>query len=200
MQDAQIWAESGYQQCQAGNYEEAIASFDKAIEIKPEFNLAWYNLGVVLCNHLQRYSDATIKVNLNNYKKRLKKIARENSNNQLQFMQEFSEFSAEKYLQQVETDYINLSPGLTLLQNLISTIQGTIDIYQTKSDRALDNTIAIAGIGLAISGLTATAISAKQPPITSYKDISFLISPVFVWSIIFSAPFLLALIFRLVRR
>jgi len=142
----------------------------------------------------------TIKVNLNNYKKRLEKISKENSNNQLEFLQEFSEFSAEKYLQQVETDYINLSPGLTLLQNLISTIQGTIDIYQAKSDRTLDNTIAIAGIGLAISGLTATAISAKQPPITSYKDISFLISPVFVWSIIFSAPFLLALIFRLFRR
>lgn len=69
-----------------------------------------------------------------------------------------------------------------------------------KSDRALDNTIALAGIGLAISGLTATAISAKQPPITSYKDVSFLASPVFVWSIIFSAPFLIALIFRLFRR
>jgi hypothetical protein len=142
----------------------------------------------------------TIRVNLNNYQKRLEKISRENNNSDLQFLQQFSEFSADKYLLQVQTDYANLSPGLTLLQNLISTIQGTIDIYQAKSDRALDNTIAIASIGLAISGLTATAISAKQPPITSYKDISFLASPVFVWSIIFSAPFLIALIFRLFRR
>ncbi|WP_026736074.1 hypothetical protein [Fischerella sp. PCC 9605] len=142
----------------------------------------------------------TIRVNLDNYKKRLDKISRENHNSDLQFLQQFSEFSASKYLLQVETDYINLSPGLTLLQNLISTIQGTIDIYQTKSDRALDNTIALAGIGLAVSGLTATAISAKQPPITSYKDISFLASPVFVWSIAFSAPFLIALILRLFRR
>lgn len=105
----------------------------------------------------------TIKVNLNNYKKRLEKISRENSNNQRQFMQEFSEFSAEKYLQQVETDYINLSPGLTLLQNLISTIQGTIDIYQAKSDRHLEEFIGIAGVGLATSQIGSAVILAEIP-------------------------------------
>lgn len=105
----------------------------------------------------------TIKVNLNNYKKRLEKISRENSNNQRQFMQEFSEFSAEKYLQQIETDYINLSPGLTLLQNLISTIQGTIDIYQAKSDRHLEEFIGIAGVGLATSQIGSAVILAEIP-------------------------------------
>ncbi|MBW4446718.1 MAG: hypothetical protein KME38_07545 [Spirirestis rafaelensis WJT71-NPBG6] len=105
----------------------------------------------------------TIEVNLNNYKKRLEKISRENSYNQLQFMQEFSEFSAEKYLQQVETDYINLSPGLTLLQNLISTIQGTIDIYQAKSDRHLEEFIGIAGVGLATSQIGSAVILAEIP-------------------------------------
>jgi hypothetical protein len=105
----------------------------------------------------------TIKVNLNNYKKRLEKISRENSNNQQQFMQEFSEFSAEKYLQQIETDYINLSPGLTLLQNLISTIQGTIDIYQAKSDRHLEEFIGIAGVGLATSQIGSAVILAEIP-------------------------------------
>lgn len=105
----------------------------------------------------------TIKVNLNNYKKRLEKISKENSNNQQQFMQEFSEFSAEKYLQQIETDYINLSPGLTLLQNLISTIQGTIDIYQAKSDRHLEEFIGIAGVGLATSQIGSAVILAEIP-------------------------------------
>jgi len=105
----------------------------------------------------------TIEVNLNNYKKRLEKISKENSNNQLQFLQEFSEFSAEKYLQQVKTDYINLSPGLTLLQNLISTIQGTIDIYQAKSDRHLEEFIGIAGVGLATSQIGSAVILAEIP-------------------------------------
>jgi hypothetical protein len=105
----------------------------------------------------------TIKVNLNNYKKRLEKISKENSNNQLQFMEEFGEFSAEKYLQQVETDYINLSPALTLLQNLISTIQGTIDIYQAHSDRHLEEFIGIAGVGLATSQIGSAVILAEIP-------------------------------------
>lgn len=120
----------------------------------------------------------TIKVNLNNYKKRLEKISRENSNNQRQFMQEFSEFSAEKYLQQIETDYINLSPGLTLLQNLISTIQGTIDIYQTKSDRHLEEFIGIAGVGLATSQIGSAVILAEIPknqnPLTYQTEIFIL--------------------------
>ncbi len=122
----------------------------------------------------------TIKVNLNNYKKRLEKISRENNNSQLQFMQQFSEFSAEKYLQQIETDYINLSPGLTLLQNLISTIQGTIDIYQTKSDRNLENFIGSAGIGLATSQIASSVLVAQYPP---NSKTPFFLTTAFLWSI-----------------
>ncbi|MBD0302700.1 MAG: hypothetical protein ICV85_11130, partial [Tolypothrix sp. T3-bin4] len=65
--------------------------------------------------------------------------------------------------QQLETDYINLSPGLTLLQNLISTIQGTIDIYQAKSDRHLEEFIGIAGVGLATSQIGSAVILAEIP-------------------------------------
>ena len=86
------------------------------------------------------------------------------------------------------------------MENTVKTIQGIIDLEKAKSQRSLDITIALAGIGFAMSGLTATAISAKQPPITSYKDLSFITTPVFVWSLIFSAPFLVALICRLIRR
>ncbi|HEY9605177.1 MAG TPA: hypothetical protein V6C85_26465, partial [Allocoleopsis sp.] len=59
---------------------------------------------------------------------------------------------------------------------------------------------AIAGIGLAISGLTATVATAHQPPLKSYTDLSFLLSPAFGLSIAFSAPFLIWLIVRLFRR
>ncbi|MBE9129355.1 MULTISPECIES: hypothetical protein [unclassified Coleofasciculus] len=113
-----------------------------------------------------------------------------------------SDIYGKKYQRQIASDCQNFQPGLTLLENLTSTIQGIIDLEQTKSDRALDNTIALAGIGFAISGLTATAISVQQPQPASYKDISFLTSPVFVLSIGFgfSAPFLIALIYRLFRR
>ncbi|RCJ37940.1 hypothetical protein A6770_14240 [Nostoc minutum NIES-26] len=123
----------------------------------------------------------TIKVNLNNYKKRLEKISRENSTNQLQFLQQFSEFSAEKYLQQIETDYVNLSPGLTLLQNLISTIQGTIDIYQAKRDRNLENFIGSAGIGLATSQIASSVLVAQFPP---HSKTPFFLTTAFGWSVV----------------
>ncbi len=52
---------------------------------------------------------------------------------------------------------------MTLLQNLISTIQGTIDIYQTKSDRHLEEFIGIAGVGLATSQIGSAVILAEIP-------------------------------------
>ena len=39
-------------------FSEAIASFDQAVKIKPDFHLAWNNQGAVLCDHLQRDEDA----------------------------------------------------------------------------------------------------------------------------------------------
>ena len=142
----------------------------------------------------------TIKVNIDNYNKRWQKLKKLDSNSDWNFLQELSEFATEKYLVQIESEYANFSSRLALMENTIKTIQGIIDIEKAKSQRSLDTTIALAGIGLAISGLTATAISAKQPPITSYKDFSFIYTPVFFWSLTLSAPFLVALIFRLIRR
>lgn len=160
-------------------------------------NLSDYTIAL---NYLDN-QNRTLQVNLQNYQSRLAEMTKKYISSDLEFLKKFSdsEIYAQKYQRQIEADYANLSSGLILLQNLNNTIQGIIDLEQTKSDRILNTTIAITGIGLAISGLTATAISAKQPPITSYKDISFLASPVFVWSIVFSAPFLIALIFRLFR-
>jgi hypothetical protein len=113
-------------------------------------------------------------------------------------LEEFSksEIYAQKYLKQPET-------GLTAVQNLSSTIQGIIQLEQTKSDRILDQTIALVGVGLAISGLTATVATAYLPkPEHQYSnyDFAILLSPAFVLSLIVSAPFLLALIYRLKRR
>lgn len=160
-------------------------------------NLSDYTIAL---NYLENQS-RTIQLNLDNYKSRLDEMQKKYAGSDLEFLKTFSESEiyAKKYQRQVEADHANLNPGLSLLQNLNSTIQGIIDLEQTKSDRKLDNTIAIAGIGLAISGITATTISVQQPPPTSYKDISFLTTPVFVWSMAFSAPFLIALIFRLFR-
>ncbi|ARV58222.1 hypothetical protein BZZ01_05865 [Nostocales cyanobacterium HT-58-2] len=48
--EAEIWFYQGNEQFEAGNFEEAIASYDKAIEIKPDDHEAWYNRGTALAN------------------------------------------------------------------------------------------------------------------------------------------------------
>lgn len=141
----------------------------------------------------------TLKVNLENYNKRLEKIAGENRNSKLEIFEKFGNLYAEKYLAQVEADYGNLSPGLVLLENLITTIEGTIDIYQAKRDRTLNTTIAIAGIGLATSQI-ASAVILTQPP-EKQEALAFR-THAFFWSLGIGAIAMILsfLILRLLRR
>ncbi|WP_211293328.1 hypothetical protein [Brunnivagina elsteri] len=192
-------------------------SINKARKLQEQLNTGKLNLTqlqATLTNTLISLSDYTIALNylddqirtiatnLENYKYRLEKITSEHQGSNLSCLGEFnqSEIYAKKYLQQAKTDYANLLPGLTVIQNLSSTLQGIIQLEQTKSDRKLDNTIALVGIGLAISGLTATVATQYLPkPEHQYStgyDFSVLLSPAFGLSLIVSAPFLLALIYR----
>ncbi len=47
---AEAWCDRGIVQCQNGDFEGAIACFDKALEIKPYQHEAWNNRGNVLGN------------------------------------------------------------------------------------------------------------------------------------------------------
>jgi hypothetical protein len=121
----------------------------------------------------------TIETNLKNYQARLDEMNNKDAQGDLKFLQDFynSEIYAKKYQRQLDADYANLSPGLTLLQNLNSSIQGIIELEQTKSDRTLNTTIAIAGIGLATSQIASAVIlaqpSEKQNPLTFRTEIFF---------------------------
>ncbi|WP_449417791.1 hypothetical protein [Phormidium nigroviride] len=139
----------------------------------------------VYAGHLSSLEEQhnTIKSNLTNYQIRLKTIAKldisrnscgasqlfwrsllepnTNSNQPLDFLESFSDYANEKYLPQIEADRASLSAGLTLLENAIKTIEGIINIEQTKSDRNLNMTVALASTGLATSGVTATLLSTQ---------------------------------------
>lgn len=144
----------------------------------------------------------TIRVNLDNYQVRLKQLSnKDNSTDKdLSFLSDFGEFAKVRYQEQITEDYDNLSPGLTLLENLIRTIEGIIDIEQTKSDRALNWTIFIASVGLATSGVASSIISTQvKPPANAEK----LFSPnaAFWLSIgIGLVPLIPFLIFKIPRR
>ncbi|MBD2214628.1 tetratricopeptide repeat protein [Nostoc linckia FACHB-104] len=55
--DPKIYVELGKANAESGRYEEAIASLDKAIEFKPDFDEAWFDRGAALVN-LERYEEA----------------------------------------------------------------------------------------------------------------------------------------------
>ncbi|MFN6500069.1 MAG: hypothetical protein RMX65_024170 [Nostoc sp. DedQUE01] len=141
-------------------------------------NLSDYTIAL---NYLENQS-LTIKLNLDNYQSHLADIQQKYTTSDLKFLEKFSEseFYGKKYQRQVEVDYAILSPGLTLLQNLNNTIQGIIDLEQTKSDRTLNTTIAIAGVGLATSQI-ASAVILAQP--NDYQQHLRFRAEVFSWSV-----------------
>jgi CHAT domain-containing protein/lipoprotein NlpI len=55
--NSKAWYRRGLDLSNLGRYEEALASFDKCLTIKPDEHLAWNNRGVVLFN-LERYQEA----------------------------------------------------------------------------------------------------------------------------------------------
>lgn len=118
----------------------------------------------------------TLKYNLINYQKRLQKIANLDSQhpsaNTLEFLETFSDFAIEKYLPQVEADRSSFNVGLRLLENTIKTIEGIINIEQTKSEQTLAVTVGIAGLGLAVSGITATIASTQIPSPNKNNELS----------------------------
>ena len=56
-QEAEEWFDRGCQQYNAGDFLGAINSWDRALEIKPDFHEAWSNRGVAL-RKLERYEEA----------------------------------------------------------------------------------------------------------------------------------------------
>lgn len=116
----------------------------------------------------------TIKINLENYQKRLAKIIkdqqnRKDKNNQpaplavdLAPFQELITLAQEHYQQRISMDYEGLTSVLTILENLTRTIDTLVNIERTKTESRLNTTIAIAGLGLAasssVAGIVATQV------------------------------------------
>ena len=55
--DHAAWNNRGIALYKSGSYEDAIASYDKALQFKPDYHEAWHNRGNALAD-LGRYEDA----------------------------------------------------------------------------------------------------------------------------------------------
>lgn len=102
-----------------------------------------------LSEYLKKLSDLeiislAIETNLSNYQKYHQQIVKKAEQKQqedgmlgdtdLEFFKNFSDIVQEKYKAQVAQDRASLSVGLRILEDLIHTIRGIIEIEQTKSD------------------------------------------------------------------
>lgn len=187
-----------------------------------EFNQQQLNkLQKILSNSIATVSDyatklsyleilkSAIETNLLAYKKYLKDIEikaqeKQKEDNQIgdtniQCLEKFTETVQQKYKIQVEQDYISLSVGLKIAEDLINTVRGIIDIEQTKRDRTLNTTVAVAGIGLATSQIASAVILAQQP--NDYQNYLRFRAEVFGWSLLIGSIFavVMYLILRLFR-
>jgi hypothetical protein len=105
----------------------------------------------------------TIDTNLKNYQQQLAKLAQLPENN-LSFLQDFSDLSENKYFKQIQIDREYLAPGQMLFQQLIDTIRGLAELEQTENDQRLERTIQVLGVGLATGAIVGAGYSYTEKP------------------------------------
>ena len=139
-----------------------------------------------VCKIYKRTTPA-ITTNITNYKICLDKIQTIDSGNSPQSWQDFINKDCKKWQEQIQT-YINyLTPGKELFGQFVDTIRGIVETEQTESDRSLENTIQILGIGFGggaiASGVFTTHIDKINLPIVQKHPLyaSLLLSVLFTF-------------------
>lgn len=148
-----------------------------------------------LMKNVQKQNPKTLKVMRDNLKKSLqfsstyaiglkdiqdqKHTITVNAHNHGKIWQEFElnsspqirEWIEDTYLKQIEADYESLAPVLPMTENLMRSLEGMINLEQTQSDRQLNETIQVAGMGIAFASVTAaiasTQVKDPEPPALS---------------------------------
>ncbi|HEY9800477.1 MAG TPA: hypothetical protein V6D25_08975 [Leptolyngbyaceae cyanobacterium] len=115
-----------------------------------------------------------ITTNIINYKTCLDNIQTIGNGNSPQSWQEFLDKECKKWQEQIQIDINYLTPGQELFGQLIDTIRGIVETQQAESDRHLENTIQILGIGFGggaiASGVIVSHIDKINQPITLSFD------------------------------
>ncbi|MBW4428049.1 MAG: hypothetical protein KME50_27310 [Nostoc desertorum CM1-VF14] len=95
-----------------------------------------------------------IEINLSNYQIRLALIKEKTGgNNQLDFLEKFSELANKKYLPQITKDIENMQLGLQLLEDTIKATRSRIEVEKSERERNFQELVAVAGAGIATVSL-----------------------------------------------
>jgi hypothetical protein len=141
---------------------------------------------------------STIEINLKNYNNCLQNIAEKDTHSQLDCFRNFSHLVEEQYLAQLKSDEQNLGSSSKYLITFITTIQGIIEIEKTKNERTLNNTIALASVGIGTAGIAATIIGDRAEEILKTwqsHQASPTVNPTVTFILAFSFSLIVGLIF-----
>ncbi|MBD2467863.1 hypothetical protein [Nostoc sp. FACHB-145] len=95
-----------------------------------------------------------IDINLSNYQIRLTLFKQKaDENNQLDFLDKFSDIATKKYLPQIGKDIENMQLGLQLLENTINVTRSRIEVEKAERDRNFQELVAVAGSVIATASL-----------------------------------------------
>ncbi|QFS43842.1 hypothetical protein [Nostoc sphaeroides] len=95
-----------------------------------------------------------IEINLSNYQLRLALIKEKaGQNNQLDFLEKFSELANKKYLPQITKDIENMQLGLQLLEDTINATRSRIEVEKAEREHNFQELVAVAGAGIATVSL-----------------------------------------------
>jgi hypothetical protein len=128
-----------------------------------------------LLHDIEGYQNA-IAINTQNYRSYLdkfKSLCVENDN--LQFLENFLNFTSKQFQSQIKADLRYLTPAQGLFQQTIDTIRGIVEIEaeeqaqvrereEKERDRQLQTTIAVVGAGIGFAGLAAACSPYLIPP------------------------------------
>jgi hypothetical protein len=120
---------------------------------------------ILLSNNYQTYlgylqeQQASLEINAENYKTQLKNIGDRDLHSDLTFLEKFTEFTANRNITQLKSDNAILKSGLKPLESAIPSIQSIIELEKTRNDRTLNQTVAMASVGIGTASLTATTFN-----------------------------------------
>ncbi|QSV63927.1 MAG: hypothetical protein HEQ26_15380 [Dolichospermum sp. DL01] len=122
-----------------------------------------------LCLQDLQIHNTSIQTNIKNYRICLNKITAINNQISPQFWQDFLDKECKKLQEQIQTDINYLTPGQELFGQFVDTIRGIVETEQTESDRSLERTVQILGIGFGggaiFSGIITTHIDKINSPL-----------------------------------
>lgn len=154
-----------------------------------------YNYQIQLTYLEEQYS--SISINLNNYGLIINRL--ENEQSDLELFNQFTVYVQEKYLKQIKSDQQSLQAPVKPLETFINTVEGIINIENTKNERRLNNTIALASVGISTASVAASLLTGNSEKIlqtflTSNSDAPPTINPSITFIFSFTLSIMLGLL------